>query len=77
MTTNLKCVKRKCKYYFTSDNYYISCQIAKEYILNGNGNCIGVRYSNKLAEDMACKISKMVSEYNSLKQLPEFIKNNQ
>jgi len=71
----IKCIKHKCKYYFESDGYYISCQIAKEYVLNGN--CIGVRYSNELSENLACEISKMVSEYNSLKQLPDFVKENQ
>lgn len=70
----MKCIKYKCKYYFESD-IHIKCSIADKYIKNGN--CIGINFAKKKAEDIQCEISKMITEFNNLKGLEKFVKGNQ
>jgi len=74
MNNKYKCIKHKCKYYFESD-IYTKCLIANRYIKNGN--CIGINFAKKKAEDIQCEISKMITEFNNLKGLEKFVKENQ
>ena len=76
-TTNkeLKCIKKLCKYYFESDEYFEVCQLASKYCIVGK--CIGLEFIKSKMEQIDCQISELVREYNSLSPLREWIEENQ
>ena len=71
----MKCIKHKCPYYFESDNYFEVCQLVSKYCIVGN--CIGVNAIKPKMEELACKISKLTTEYSTLSYLEDWIKDNQ
>ena len=70
----IKCIKHKCKYYFSSD-IIIKCQLADKYIKNEE--CIGINKIDSRLEGYICKISKIIDAYNKLREIERYIINNQ
>ena len=70
-----KCIKHKCKYYFESD-MHTKCLLAEKYVSRDNF-CIGLVPAKKKAENIQCEISKMIEEFNRLKGLEMFVRENQ
>ncbi len=73
--TKLKCLKDKCKFYFESDKYFEVCQLVSKYCIAGD--CIGINEIKSKMEEIACEISKLTTEYNTLACLEDWIKDNQ
>jgi hypothetical protein len=71
----LKCIKENCRYYFSSDNYFETCQlISKKVLLN---KCHGLSEVPNKKEKIACKIAKLTEEFDYLCLLENLIKENQ
>ena len=75
MCTEFKCIKDKCKYYFTSDNYFETCQLISKNVLLDN--CYGLSGVKNRKEKITCKIAKLVSELEYLEGLEDLIRDNQ
>lgn len=71
----LKCIKNKCDYYWSSDDYYETCYlISKRVLLN---KCYGLAEVPSKKEELICKIAKLTEEYNQLCLLESWIMENQ
>lgn len=72
----LKCIKRKCKYYFESDQkYYEVCRLVSKYVLLDK--CYGLDEVTNKKEEIACKIQKLTQEYEYLSFLETWVRDNQ
>lgn len=71
----IKCIKEKCPYYYESDTYYEVCRLTSKYCVIGD--CIGFNNIRYKMEEIACKISNLMNEYNRLECLEDWIKDNQ
>ncbi len=76
VSVNKKCIKSKCVYYFSTDNY-AKCQLNPSVYLKEDNDCIGIDKVDKLTEELASKISKIVMEMQQLSTLEEIVKENQ
>ena len=70
-----KCLKNQCSMYYSSDDYFETCQVVNEYCVAGN--CIGYDKINSKMEEIVCKISKLTNEYNTLAELKKYIIDSQ
>jgi hypothetical protein len=64
-----KCIK--CSQLSTSN----ICKL--NYIKFINEDCIGFDYISTKREELACKISELMTQYNNLEGLEEYIRDNQ
>jgi hypothetical protein len=70
-----KCLKNQCSMYYSSDDYFEICHVVDEYCVAGD--CIGYDKIDSKMEEIACKISKLTNEYNTLAELKKYIIDNQ
>ena len=75
MTTNYKCIKYDCYFYFWTDEF-AKCQITEKYIDN-NSNCEGIKEAKNKVEEFACSVSNMIDKYNKLMGLEMHVRSNQ
>jgi len=73
--TNLKCIKDKCGFYFSSDDYFHTCLLVSKYIIPEK--CYGIYAIPNKIEVIGCKIGKLLEELECLNELKELVKNNQ
>ena len=72
----LKCIKNKCKKYFSSDNlYYETCYLISKRVLLDK--CYGLAEIPNKKEEIVCKIAKLTQEYDDLCLLENWVKDNQ
>jgi hypothetical protein len=71
----LKCIKNNCRYYFSSDQYFETCQLVSKYILLDK--CFGLSEVQNKKEEIACKIAKLTEEYEYLSFLETLVEDNQ
>lgn len=72
---NLKCIRGKCDYFFSSDNYFETCQLISKYVLTDK--CYGLAEIPNKKEEIICKIAKLTEELNRFDELENLIKENQ
>ena len=75
MCTKFKCIKENCPRFYSSDNYFETCQLVSKYVLIDK--CYGIEAIPERKEEIACKIQKLIGEFTELGELEQLIKNKQ
>lgn len=71
----LKCIKDKCKMYWSSDEYFETCYLISKRVLLDK--CFGLAEIPNRKDEIICKIAKLTQELTELEGLENLIRNNQ
>jgi len=71
----MKCIKRKCPYYFQSD-IYESCLLFHKYITDENNACI-IEDFNLLKRKREHEITQKIEEINRINSILKLVQENQ
>lgn len=75
MEDNLRCIRDKCDLFFSSDDYFETCNLVSKRVLLTR--CFGLTEVKNKKEEITCKIAKLVSELEYLDGLEELVRNYQ